>query len=295
MSDFKEYENPWDAENSEWSNEEKEKWFDDGEFTEWLKEVPDDSILLEKDEKTKGGNIYSFDGIFYGKLVNTGFSDEVYLVSQSDVTLLKSGNYSFKNATQFKWQSGKKVLKKDFDFIVATLYAESSGEYEEALGIYNVCENRAYQEKVSVLSVITEKQPYGVAGSSTLNRKKYTDEKNPKSDIKRTNCNKAFIDGVLNNDDITDGAFFWDGIDFSIKGKRAYKNRYQTGYKFTNSLHDIWSQGDNLLVDTEGNPSGKAKHGNYSYIYESVNALGSTLFSKISDNYGDLLLEKLTV
>ena len=42
MSEFKEFENPWSADNSEWFNEEQNKWFDGGEFTEWLREVPED-------------------------------------------------------------------------------------------------------------------------------------------------------------------------------------------------------------------------------------------------------------
>ncbi|MDD3005438.1 type VI secretion system amidase effector protein Tae4 [Flavobacterium sp.] len=41
MSDFKEFKNPWSAENSEWFGEEKDKWFEGGEYTEWLKELPE--------------------------------------------------------------------------------------------------------------------------------------------------------------------------------------------------------------------------------------------------------------
>lgn len=293
MNDFKEFENPWSADNSEWFNEENDKWFDGGEYTEWLKEVPvDEEIIQEKEERTKGGYVYSHDGVSYGKLTNTGYSDEIYLVKEEDVSLSKSGKYLFKNVNLFKWKSGIKVLKKDFDFIVETLYAESSGEYEETLGIYNVCENRAIQDKVSVLKVITTKEPYGVAGSSNDGRKRYKNEKGSNADNKRVNCHKAFIDGVRNNNDITGGAYFWDGIDFSIVGKPANKTRYQTGYKFTNPNHNIWNQGDKLLIDENGNPTGKAKHGNYSYKYESVTTLGNTLFSKLSDEYGDLLFRK---
>ncbi|MDD3005440.1 hypothetical protein [Flavobacterium sp.] len=38
MSDFKEFENPWSAENSEWFGEEKDKWFEGGKYNEWFKE-----------------------------------------------------------------------------------------------------------------------------------------------------------------------------------------------------------------------------------------------------------------
>jgi len=41
MSEFKEFENPWSAGNSEWLNSEKDKWFEGGEYTEWLTVVPD--------------------------------------------------------------------------------------------------------------------------------------------------------------------------------------------------------------------------------------------------------------
>lgn len=33
MNDFKEFDNPWSAETSEWFGEEKDKWFEGGEFT----------------------------------------------------------------------------------------------------------------------------------------------------------------------------------------------------------------------------------------------------------------------
>ena len=36
MSEFREFENPWSADTSEWFNEEKDKWFAGGEFNEWL-------------------------------------------------------------------------------------------------------------------------------------------------------------------------------------------------------------------------------------------------------------------
>ena len=289
MSDFKEFKNPWSAESSEWFGEEKDKWFEGGEFNEWIQDKNNQETTTKK-----GGHIYSFSGKYYGKLENTGLDNEIYVIADENVELTEKGTYIFKNYSLLKWFSGTKVLKKDFDFIVATLYAESSGEYEETLGIYNVCENRANQDKVVVLKVITTKQPYGVAGSSLAGRRRYIDEKGPKSDSKRINCHKAFIDGVLKNEDVSNGAFFWDGIDFSIKGSRANINRYQTGYKFTKAENDIWNQGNNLLVDEDGNPTGfiKGMHGKYSYKYESVNALGNTLFTKLSDNYGDLLFRK---
>ncbi len=47
-----------------------------------------------------------------------------------------------------------------------------------------------------------------------------------------------------------------------------------------------------IKLDENGNPTGKVKHGNYSYKYESVTTLGNTLFSKLSDEYGDLLFRK---
>jgi len=48
MSEFKEFENPWSADNSEWFNEEQDKWFDGGEFTEWLREVPKNQLSIRK-------------------------------------------------------------------------------------------------------------------------------------------------------------------------------------------------------------------------------------------------------
>lgn len=290
MSDFKEFENPWSADNSEWFNEENDKWFDGGEYTEWLKEVPEDLTVQEKDEKTKGGYVYSFEGTSYGKLSNIGNSEEIYLVDENDVTITKTGKYAFKKVSIFKWRSGGKVLKKDFEFIVSTLYAESSGEYEETLGIYNVCENRAFQDKKNILEVITSSQPYGVYGSDYEDREKYFSDKGKDAVSKRKNVIKAFINGVNGNEDLSNGAYYWDGKDFNSGG--GNRERYEPGYKFTDSSHDIWEKKDNLLVDADGNPTGVAKHGKYSYKYESVTVLGKTTFSKLSEQYGDLLFRE---
>lgn len=51
MSNFKEFENPWSADNSEWFGEEKDKWFDN----EWSKETP--VLNNQKEQKIKSGSV----------------------------------------------------------------------------------------------------------------------------------------------------------------------------------------------------------------------------------------------
>src|SRR5690625_7583658 len=49
-------------------------------------------------------------------------------------------------------------------FFAETLYAESSGGFEESLGIVNVLENRAANEGTSVRDQLSASPPYGVYG-----------------------------------------------------------------------------------------------------------------------------------
>ena len=89
MSDFKEFENPWSADNSEWFNEEKDKWFDGGEYTEWLKEVPEDDLntnnTIINDVKING-HLFETDGTYIGKWGNT---ENCYVIIKSNDTVYK--------------------------------------------------------------------------------------------------------------------------------------------------------------------------------------------------------------
>ena len=61
MSDFKEFKNPWSADNSEWFGEEKDKWFEGGNNNEWLQEKSS-SISTEIN-----GHLFEDDGFYLGK------------------------------------------------------------------------------------------------------------------------------------------------------------------------------------------------------------------------------------
>jgi hypothetical protein len=219
------------------------------------------------------GDYFTQEGKYLG---NDGIDDKkVHIVNEGDYKPIegKSGTYSISKSTELKWFSGKNVNIDDFKFMSSVLYAESSGGFEETLGIYNVLENRAMQDGSSVLDQFTDKSPYGVYGVRDTER--LADESGTYlGDKKRANVYSALISGITTKTDITNGAFFWDGKDFNGANKShgGYDARYKPGYTFTSPSHDLWGQGNNSTSNTQQ--------------YESTNALGSTTFSRLINNSG---------
>jgi hypothetical protein len=164
------------------------------------------------------------------------------------------------------------LTRSQFDFLAETVYVESSGGYPESLGIVNVLENRAANQGNSLMDQLSDKSPYGVYGvrktGNSAYKYSYKNEKEAGADAKRANIHRAIAVGLSTVQDVTNGAYFWDGKDFdgrnSING--GYRKRYVPGYLFTDAKHDLWGQGNNQ--------AGR------SYKYQSTNAIGSTTFSK---------------
>ena len=151
-----------------------------------------------------------------------------------------------------------------FDRLANAVYAESSGGVRESYGIVNVLENRAAADGTDLMTQVSDAPGYGVYG---VRSNAYSTEQGPAADQKERNINKA-IALAIPGKDITNGAFFWDGKDFSgtanIRG--GYNARYKPGYLFTSPSHDLWKQGSNPVRGT--------------YRYESTAAIGSTTFSR---------------
>ncbi|MNQ28936.1 hypothetical protein D3C85_422360 [compost metagenome] len=60
--------------------------------------------------------------------------------------------------------SNLNLTMSQFMFLAETLYAESSGSFGETLGIVNVLENRASNEKTGFMNQLSADTPYGVYG-----------------------------------------------------------------------------------------------------------------------------------
>ncbi len=127
--------------------------------------------------------------------------------------------------------------------IAATIYVESSGEYEESLGILNVLENRAFNQGNTLTDQLSANSSYGVYGVRKTGRSNYKysyrNERDAGAAAKRRNVNKAVAEGVMTNTDVSNGGYFSDGTDLnpnhSVTG--GYQKRYKPDYWFTDSSH----------------------------------------------------------
>lgn len=91
---------------------------------------------------------------------------------------------------------------------------------------------------------------------------------------KKESSYKGAIRGIIDTQDYSNGAYFWHGKDFGIKGKPAYESFYSNGFIFTNPKHDIWNLGNT----NSNNPS-------VPYKYMSTAAYGFTTFMKLTPNW----------
>lgn len=123
----------------------------------------------------------------------------------------------------------------------------------------------------------------GGYGASQKERNKYSDPTANKSH--KQNANRGVILGYSSTEDYSKGAYWWDGKDFNGKNKirGGYLERYVPGYRFTESSHDLWKQGDNLKSGV-----GQMKR-TYNYKYESIHAAGNTTFSRLTESYKNSL------
>jgi RHS repeat-associated protein len=162
------------------------------------------------------------------------------------------------------------MTSAQLDNLAGVIYAEASNNATpgEAAGIYGVLNNRASADGNSILDQATSSA--GAFGASEKDKifSKYV------SEDKRRAVYLGIIISVLMGTDYSNGAYYWQGTDFSrhTKGSRAYEDYYLVGFHFTDSSHDIWKLGDHN--------SGNKK---WNYKYESTTAQGQTTFMKLTD------------
>jgi len=171
------------------------------------------------------------------------------------------------------------ITHSKFLFASQTLYAESSPKTSklEVAGIFSVLENRAQAYGTDVISQMSPKYPMGVYGSREKDRNRYF-ETGSQADAKRLTVRAGLILGLTSTSDYSNGAFFWDGVDFKSGG--GHNERYVPGYLFSDKSHDIYNLGNNIK-------HGSTKFGSWDYKYESTGAIGKTIFSKLSDAWRD--------
>ncbi len=218
------------------------------------------------------GDYFSEEGKYLG---NDGVDDDkVYVAKEGSYVANNKGGYNIANSgvSELKDGKGNAVDINTFKHLVSTLYAEGSSTWEEAAGIFSVLENRAIADGTSIMEQASYDK--GVYGASAEGLAKYS-SKEASTSLKE-NANKGLILGLTTSKDYSNGAYFWDGIDFLNGG--GHRERYTPGYKFTDASHDLWKQGDNKVSGTVG-------RGTWDYKYKSTGAAGNTTFSVLTYQY----------
>lgn len=85
---------------------------------------------------------------------------------------------------------------------------------------------------------------------------------------------QGLIRGLLDDQDYSNGGYFWHGTDFKGPNTPANKQFYKVGFKFTDKAHDIWRMGDKMSNDKK-----------VPYKYLSTGAYGQTTFMKLSPDW----------
>ncbi|WP_185116526.1 cell well associated RhsD protein [Chryseobacterium sp. RU33C] len=219
-----------------------------------------------------------FIDIFSGKKTHIeDGKDQTIAATTHEINKAKS-NFDNNKTAYFKDLAKKEnseanlnLTSKEFDFLAQTLYAESTGGFQETWGILDVLKNRASNEGNNLMDQLSDESPYGVygvrktdSGSQSGYKYSYSNETGPDADLKRNNVHKAIAYGIISKADITNGGTHWDGVDFKSGG--GHRARYLQGYLFTNPSHDLFGQGNYKA--------------NGAYKFQSTNAIGNTTFSK---------------
>lgn len=228
MSDFKEFENPWSADNSEWFNEEKDKWFDGGEYTEWLKEVPEDDLntnnTIINDVKING-HLFETDGTYIGKWGNT---ENCYVIIKNAWKKIKDETgktqliYETKNVLQIIDLDGKSIELNTILKLASIFYDEAGAttEFYPATVLAIACANKNFlMKRNTYYPTVTYK--------NLANKQKISNFAYGKNDwIKKINNENVkhffsvftVIHILTKSEDVTNGAVKWDGADLAWKG-----------------------------------------------------------------------------
>jgi len=212
---------------------------------------------------------FTEDGVYLGD--DKKKTHYVFSVNNGDFKFDKSGMNIIYKKTQLRNNQNKPITKNEFQELAGTLFAESSPEnnnsWQEAAAIYSVLENRGNADNKSTLEVASGGGIYGYS-----KRNKIFDDKAPKTHVQ--NAYKGLIRGILDKRDYSNGGFYWHGSDFHMSKRRAYKDFYEVGFKFTNPTHDIWRMGSHTSSNSK-----------WQYKYELTAAFGNTTFMKLSSKW----------
>ena len=193
-------------------------------------------------------------------------NDEAIAITRLAFNSLKEENASTSEIIEQGYSLGS---NSEFVALAGTLYAESTPgkiSFEEMAAIGSVIRNRANANNCSLIDIASGGGIYGYNKRDKIN--------NPNANQKKVNlAYKAAMITLGTKTDYSDGAYYWQGRDFSMSGEKAYKQFYQCGFKFTSPQHDVYKMGDKI-------GSGKVP-----YKYESTNAVAGTVFLRLTKEW----------
>ncbi|MDJ1482703.1 RHS repeat-associated core domain-containing protein [Cytophagaceae bacterium YF14B1] len=192
--------------------------------------------FIDPDGMAPAGDYYSMKGKYLGS--DGKKDDKVYAVKEGSYSgdgktniIAKSGITKLKNA------DGTSFSHEAFKALAGTLYAEDAA----TTAIYNVLENRAAADSRFFGKSVSTLYEAEHGADGWAHRDKIDSPNADKQKVQ--NAYAGLIKGIMTNEDISNGAFYWQGTDFEKHTSRAHEDYYQTGFKFTNKAHDLWGLG----------------------------------------------------
>ena len=157
----------------------------------------------------------------------------------------------------------------EFEEVVGTIYSEAStsGGWKESAAMYSVLRNIANAE---------EDTPYDQISKNGVNGYKHRQQIfSPTASSKKINeVQKGIASAVASGIDYSNGAYYWDGTDYKTT------DRYVEGTTFTNPSHNIYGLKENQKP-------GSTRYGSWQSKYETTNAIGKTVFSRLTMAWRD--------
>ena len=194
--------------------------------------------------------------------------DEAIAIDRTVFNALEDDNVSTSVEKEFGVSLGR---NSEFVAIAGTLYAEStagSSSFEEMAAIGSVMRNRAVANGCSVYKVASNRSSgiYGFKDRGKIS--------GPGANRDKVNtAYKAAMLTLCTGIDYSNGAYYWQGKDFSKEGSHSYNEYYNNGFMFTSPNHDVYNMGD------------KAHGGTVPYKYKSTGAAAGTVFMKLTERW----------
>jgi hypothetical protein len=231
----------------------------------------------EEEIKYVNGHFYNEDGTFEGKVdlkTNTGLVSDVYTCTGKRKEKDKDGKeIEVYNGIKLMKENGENITHSHFCYIAYVVKMEAGDtDYKELKCIAYTSFNRSKSVKTSW------KQLLSTSYSSVGNKKEM---KESLDDEKSKLTRKALFYVLNGEDDLTNGAEFWDGTDFLAWGNsetnpynKVGQNKFDE-YKFIEIPKDIYdsflaANGSSTRYGDKGNHPEKGDEGTHEHVKKKV-------------------------